>query len=292
MHFFPYRGETKSINSQVRDTAPGKFIRLSDGITHYEMAGVIKNSPVILVHGFSVPYYVWDPTFDALRNTGFNVLRYDLFGRGYSDRPKLKNDVNLFTKQLYGLIDNLSLSTPVNLVGLSLGGIIVACFTNQYPDLVDKIVLIDSAGHLINTPWYFRFLMAPIIGEIAFSLVGNGKLVEGIAADFFDQKEINVFLERYREQMQYRGFKRALLSTIRNGMLQDFTEEFKKIGHLGKDVLIIWGKEDKAVPYEHLDLFLKEIPNAEHLLIENSGHIPHYEHPEEANPKIISFLKG
>jgi len=290
MYSFPYRGEYKSLNSQARDSAPGKFIKLSDGNTHYEISGTPKNSTVILVHGFSVPYYVWDPTFDALRNADFNVLRYDLFGRGFSDRPGLKYDVNLFTKQLYELINNLSLLTPVSLVGLSLGGIIVACFTNQYPDLVDKIILIDSAGHPINTPWYFRFLTYPIIGEVAFSLVGNGKLIEEIAADFFDQKEIEVYLKRYKEQMQYKGFKRALLSTIRNGMLQDFTEEFKKIGHLGKDVLIIWGKEDKAVPYEHLDMFLKEIPNAEHLLIENSGHIPHYEHPEEVNSEIISFL--
>ena len=87
---FPYLGETEELNDTVRANTPGSFVLLSDGYTHYELGGDENGEPVVLVHGFSVPYFIWDPTFDFLTKSGFRVLRYDLFGRGYSDRPEAR----------------------------------------------------------------------------------------------------------------------------------------------------------------------------------------------------------
>ena len=84
------------------------------------------------MHGFSVPYFIWDPTFKFLTKSGFRVLRYDLFGRGYSDRPKLRYDIDLFCKQLRELLDTLGFE-QINLMGLSMGGPITATFTARYP---------------------------------------------------------------------------------------------------------------------------------------------------------------
>ncbi len=85
----------------------GSFVALSDGCTHYELGGPQDGRPVALVHGFSVPYFIWDPTFRFLADSGFRVLRYDLFGRGFSDRPHLRYDIDLFCKQLRELLDIL-----------------------------------------------------------------------------------------------------------------------------------------------------------------------------------------
>ena len=62
-------------------------MRLSDGFTHYELGGPPTGHLVVLAAGFSVPYYIWDPTFSALTEAGVRVLRYDYYGRGFSDRP-------------------------------------------------------------------------------------------------------------------------------------------------------------------------------------------------------------
>jgi alpha-beta hydrolase superfamily lysophospholipase len=78
--------EQKIMNTEARKGVGGSFIKLRDGITHYEKAGVAKNGVVILVHGFSVPYYIWDGFFENLVKEGFQVIRYDQYGRGYSDR--------------------------------------------------------------------------------------------------------------------------------------------------------------------------------------------------------------
>ena len=84
---FQFRDETEELNAETRKDAPGKFVELPNGFTHYDLAGSRAGRLVILVHGFSIPYYIWDPTFHALADAGLHIIRYDLFGRGFSGRP-------------------------------------------------------------------------------------------------------------------------------------------------------------------------------------------------------------
>ena len=81
-------------------------------MTHYQLAGPPAVHTVVLVHGFSVPYYIWDPTFDGLVAAGFRVLRYDLFGRGWSDRPDARYDPNFFDEQLVQLLGAPGFANP------------------------------------------------------------------------------------------------------------------------------------------------------------------------------------
>src|SRR5256885_1393360 len=76
--------ETASLDANARQGAPGQFVKLSKGVVHYELAGPETGRSIVLVHGFSVPYYLWDGTFETLVKAGYRVLRYDLYGRGLS----------------------------------------------------------------------------------------------------------------------------------------------------------------------------------------------------------------
>jgi len=111
-----YRDETCFLDDAARRHAPGDFIRLPDGMVHYELAGPADKTQVVFVHGFSVPYYIWDHTFPALAEAGFRALRYDLFGRGYSDRPDLPYNLELFVRQLRDLLTALQIPGPIALV--------------------------------------------------------------------------------------------------------------------------------------------------------------------------------
>jgi len=111
---------------EARASAPGDFVTLSRGVVHYEQAGPVDGQAVLLTHGFSVPSYIWDPTFRALAESGFRVIRYDLYGRGYSDRPQTAYDRELFVQEAVELLDSLHVNRPVDFVGLSMGGAITA----------------------------------------------------------------------------------------------------------------------------------------------------------------------
>jgi len=287
-----YRDETRELNDLIRREESGSFIRLSDGFTHYELSNPGSENTVVLIHGFSVPYYIYDPTFEFLTQSGFRVLRYDLFGRGFSDRPDLPYNIDLFVRQLGDLLNALGVSQPMTLVGLSTGGPISTVFTVRYPERVNKLVLIDPVG--ARPLPYARSLKVatlPILGETILSLIGSGSLAKNIMKDFFDPTFVDYFQARYVIQMQYKGFKRALLSTIRNRMLDSFMEDYQRVGKMAKPVLLFWGRSDSTVPFDHSDELRKAIPEIEFHAFENCGHIPHYEKPEEVNPILLEFLR-
>lgn len=289
---FSFRSENRELNESVRRLTGGSYIQLSDGVTHYELGNPASEKTVVLVHGFSVPYFIFDPTFHFLIQQGFRVLRYDLFGRGYSDRPEAQYNIDLFVKQLEDLLDALLLRQPVSLAGLSMGGPITATFTSRHPDRVDKLILIDPVGaRPIPLSKILKVATTPVIGEAILTLVGSGSMVRNLASDFLDKKLDRHFQERYMLQMQYKGFRRAILSTIRNNMLSSFIDTYRKVGALNKPVLLIWGQHDTTVPLSHSDELRTAIPNIEFHIIEDTSHIPHFEKPDETQPLLLEFLR-
>lgn len=301
MRIFPYLNETEELTDAVRAKADGSFIRLTDGVCHYQLHPPLLNSGegsgvraiIVLIHGFSVPYFIWNPTFDFLAKTGFRVLRYDLFGRGLSDRPRVRYDIHLFVLQLKDLLDALDIAEPVHLGGLSMGGPISAAFVDKYPERVKSHILIDPAGAKpIRLSWALKAAKLPLVPELALGLFGGEGLVKSIASDFFSQELIAEFQAKYRAQMRYKGFLRAILSTVRNGMLDSFLETYQRVGKLNKPTLLLWGRNDTTVPFADNEILCTAIPHAQFHAIENSSHIPHYEKPEEVNPILLRFLKS
>ena len=232
---FLYPDETKELNDATRKEIGGSFIALADGVTDYELS---NGSPlhageepgvrdVVLVHGFSVPSFIFDPLFKFLTESGFRVLRYDQFGRGFSDRPRTRYNIDLFDKQLYDLLDALRLTHPVNLIGLSMGGPIAATFTARHPERVRSLTLFDPSGvRAVSLTSVLRLAKIPFVAETVFGWLGSEKMIQVAGKDFYDPKLVNVFIDRYRIQMQYKGFKRALLSSVRNNMLDTFVNAY------------------------------------------------------------------
>jgi pimeloyl-ACP methyl ester carboxylesterase len=287
---FPYRGEIKDIDDAARRRAGGSFARLSLGRTHYETAGRSNDRAVVLIHGFSVPYFIWEPTFQALKAAGKHVVRYDLFGRGYSDRPRVRYGVDLYVQQLHELVDELGLQEP-DLIGLSMGGVITAAFADRYPDQARKVTFIDPSGaRPVPLSLLYEVATFPGLGELLLGLLGSEAMLRAVASDFFEPRQIQMFQKAYSIQMQYRGFKRAILSTIRSGMLGAYPDVYAQLGKLGKPVMLIWGRDDRTVPFAQSRLLLDLVPQAVLHVIPNCGHIPHYEKPEVVTPLLLEFL--
>src|SRR4051812_915536 len=111
--------ERLTLDDAARREAPGKFIRLTDGITHYQIDGPDTGRVVVLAHGFSVPYYIWDSTAAALAGAGYRVIRYDSYGRGWSDRPDVPYNDKLYERQVSDLLDSLHVTGKVDFGGVS-----------------------------------------------------------------------------------------------------------------------------------------------------------------------------
>lgn len=287
---FPFPGETKIISEDTRSTLPGKTCRLSDGITYYEETGAIDAPVLLLVHGFSVPSFIWNPTYEYFSGRDYRVIRFDLFGRGYSDRPEKKNNMEFFVTQLEGLINTLEIRKPITIIGLSMGGLISLFFAVKNPKLVKELVLIDPAGFEVQLPKFVQLLRTPLIGEVLLALIGNIGLVRGNAGGFLDPALIDGFIDKFRNQLDFKGYKASILSTLRNGVLDDNIDLYESYGSLGKRLLLIWGMEDTIIPFEHHRQVMDLIPTTEFCAVEEIGHIPHYEKPEIVNTIIEDFI--
>jgi pimeloyl-ACP methyl ester carboxylesterase len=275
--------EVKLMDANARKGVSGSFIKLSDGITHFEKAGTGKNGVVVLVHGFSVPYFIWNGFFENLVKEGYQVIRYDEFGRGYSDRLNKNYTSTVYTQQLYDLIKGLSIKQPINLIGVSFGGIVSANFTLSYPNLVKKLVLIDPVSErnkTFGTELAFDEMMAKSSDARA-----NGQL-----EDFKYPANFPHWVEDYKVQMQYKGTRNALVSTRFHYDSIPYLDRYKSLQNLQKPVLLIWGTEDHTVPLKYSDS-IRSILNVQFLSISDAGHLPYLEKPIIANKELIDFLK-
>jgi pimeloyl-ACP methyl ester carboxylesterase len=279
------RSEHTVITAKIREKIPGKFIHLAHGYTHYDIAGPEQGPVVVFIHGFSVPYYMWDLNFKALSQAGFRVIRYDLYGRGLSDRPNVTYNRDLYVTQLSQLLDSLVVKEPVCLVGNSMGGAIVAAFSTEFPGRVTKVVLINP----LYEKWPIGPFGIPLIGEYLTRSFLVPASPQRQLQDFFHPESFPDWPKRFQEQIQYKGFGRALLSTLRNFLSQDPTSDYQKIYLKNKPVLLIWGAEDRTLNSIGATRLYK-ILHPEFLWVEQAGHIPQYESPEIVNPRLIEFL--
>lgn len=281
--------ERRDLDDTARTAASGKFIRLADGIVHYDLAGPDSGQRVVLVHGFSTPYYIWDSTAAALSAAGFRVARYDLFGRGYSDRPQGRYDVDRFDRQLVQLLDSLGWKAPVDIVGLSMGGIVVGAFAGRHPERTRSMTMVDpAAGDLGAVPWYFA---VPGLGLALWETLALPGMAAGQLSDFVEPAKWPTWPDQYRVQMQYRGFGRALLETRLGWGGLTLDTLYSRVGTTGTRSLLIWGKEDQTVPISEAASVRKAIPQIRFEPIDRAGHLPHMERTDVVNPLLIGFLR-
>ena len=283
---FVRSAEHLDLDDEARSLAPGSFVELSHGLVHYRVGGPEQGQPVLFVHGFSVPSYTWDRVAPVVAARGYRTIRFDLYGRGYSARPDLAYDRRLFVDEIRELLDALGVSRPVDIVGLSMGGPIVAAYAAEYPDRVRRVVLLAP----FNTARELGALGLPLVGEYLAGVFFLPALPEGQLEDFMEPDLFPGWPDRFRDQMQYRGFGRAILSTIRSFIPRDPLPDFERLGAQPTPVLLLWGDQDRAVPFAQSDRVRSALGDAAFVPLVGSGHALHFEHARRVNEKLLAFL--
>jgi pimeloyl-ACP methyl ester carboxylesterase len=287
--FFIVDPERHDLDQSARSAAPGRFVRLSDGVTHYEMAGTATAPVVVLAAGTSVPYYIWDPTFASLVKDGYRVLRYDYYGRGYSDRPAIAYTQDLYVRQLIELLDALEIRTPVDLVGLSFGGSVITSVADRHPRRVRSLVYVDPA---FRTPVSLSPVETmPRVWSFMTGLMDERGWADEQLADFLHPDRFPDWPERYRLQLQYRGFRQARLSDLVANADVDQHDELERVGQADRPVLVVWGREDQNVPFQLSDALLQAMPRARLVPVDDAGHLPHWEQPGVVDAAVLGFLR-
>ena len=288
--YFILNPEKKALTPETRASLPGQFITLADGVTHYELAGPENGPLVVLVNGFSIPLFSWERNVPALTEAGFRVLTFDLYGRGYSDRPDGPYNLDLFVRQIDELLTALKIVQPVDMVGISMGGYITAGFANRYPERVRRVVLISPVVDAVASDPRLKIVTLPWLGDYLFTVyIGPDQIVDS-------QNEYQAYVPgsnwraRELDALQYAGIRHALLSTLRD-MTGDPLKEYQQLGKLGIQVEVLWGDKDPTVLIANAPKVLAAIPQAVFYSIPGARHESPYEAPQVVNPFLIDFLQ-
>lgn len=279
---------TDSTRDSVRAASGGSFVQLRDGFTHYEIAGPDTAPVVVLAAGASVPGYIWQPTFDSLRIAGYRVLRYDYYGRGWSDRPRIPLTQEVYVHQLLQLLDTLQIRQPVTLAGLSYGGTVITSFAAVHPARVAALVYVAPAIRTPRpVPWYIR--LQPV-GDLILQWQSRN-WAEGQLGDFLHPERFPDWADRYRPQMTYRGFRRSRRSDASANAELDARVSLAEVGRHPRPVLVLWGRQDRTVPIEQSEALLAALPRAAFVPIDSAGHLPQWEQPDTTHNALFAFLR-
>ncbi len=266
--------EKFDLTDDERNHLPGSFIKLSDGFTHYEISG--EGEIVVLVHGFSTPYFIYDKIYQGMISLGYRVLRYDLYGRGYSDRVEKENDLELFSRQLKEITSELLGNNEFYLFGTSMGGSIVTAFTARYPSLVKKLFLFAPAGMPFKVPISMKLAKIPLLGKWIFKNLATKKMLKGITDEIlYSANEKDYYMTQFANSIKYKGFSDSVFSSLKSIVLKPeiTVPNFEKLNKTSVPVVCIWGTADKTMPYYQADTLKNIVKGIRLFTFEGSGHL-------------------
>ena len=248
--------------------------------TSYLSAGA--GYPVICLHGGGAGAVTWYPSIGPLAKH-FNVIAPDIVGYGESDKPDAAYDKQYFAAWLKQLLLNLKIS-KAHIIGLSQGGAIALQFSIDYPEMVDRLILVDSGALGAKTPRLATFAM--VLQNIFPSALTSRFLSRYI---LFDPNNRDPNHERYSiEVLKRKGGKNAFTQGRGSAISAIPTGSLSEIQH---ETLVIWGERDQLFPAEYGAKAAAVMPNATFLEIEQAGHLPLIDRPNIFNKAVLDFLK-
>ena len=285
----PWLAESRRHGPEAfRDKAPGRYAKLSQGVTHYQWLGGARGPVIVCVHGLTTPSPVWYAIAQGLVKLGYRVLIYDLYGRGFSDAPRGRQDGDFFARQLSDLLDHQGLTQDVTVMGYSMGGSVATHFTKLNPSRVRRLILLASGGIWLREDKLTEMSRTmPFIGDWLHAVLAarqDRRLLRKQLGQTFD---IEGIIELQLAEYQSRGFLRSVLSSRRH-MLADVQEgAHRDIGREGIPVIGIWAEKDEVIPLKSLGTLTQWNRAVRQEVIAQADHRVGYSHSEQ----IVEVLR-
>jgi pimeloyl-ACP methyl ester carboxylesterase len=251
--------------------------------------------PVIMLHGFGGNTYTWRRLSPVL-SSRYQTWLIDLKGFGQSPKPEdgrysLTDQADL----VYQLILEHDLDRVI-LAGHSMGGGVALQtalkLRENQPGRLSRLILIDTVSYPQELPGFIAVLRTPVLSSLVLYLVPDTLKVRKILKlAYFDHTKIKeADVAAYAAPLAADGAKYALRQTARQILPENLDEMVSRYGNLEVPTLIIWGRQDRIIPAENGARLHRDLKNSRLAIIEDCGHNPHEEKPEEVIAAVNNFL--
>ncbi|MGB3773255.1 MAG: alpha/beta hydrolase [Rhodococcus sp. (in: high G+C Gram-positive bacteria)] len=284
----------------VPDAEPRLHFRTIHGYRRaFRMAG--EGPVVLLIHGIGDSSETWTDVLPHLASK-YTVIAPDLLGHGLSDKPRADYSVAAYANGIRDLLVTLGIES-VSVVGHSLGGGVAMQFGYQFPEMVERLVLVSAGGVTKDVHPALRLMATPVVNEAfkllrlpgAMSLLGlAGSVIDKLDGTPFhpgaivhDTPDLFRVLNNLLDSTAYDAYLRTLRAVVDwRGQVVTMLDRCYLTENL--PVQLIWGDEDTVIPVGHAHLAHAAMPGSRMDVFHGAGHFPYRDDPM----RFLDVLEG
>lgn len=241
---------------------------------------------VVLLHGFDSSFMEFRRLLPKLVST-CEVIVPDLLGFGFTQRPeRVPISQSTIQQHLYALIAS-QIDKPIILVGASMGGAAAIDFAQSYPEKVEQLILLDTAGWRAGGTMG-KFLIQPL-GYLATSFLANPTVRQKISENAYCDR---TFASKDAQtcaalHLKFPRWREGLISFTQNNGYGSLRQSMSQ---LQMPTLLLWGRQDRILGIQDTAAIAAAIPHCRLEWIEDCGHVPHLEKPEITADLILNAI--
>ena len=270
------------------------FVSVDGARIHFQEFGDPSNPTILLIHGYTASLYVWKTAAPMLADAGFHIIALDLLGFGYSEKPSwFDYSISSQARMIARFMNRLGLGRAT-IAGSSYGGAVAATLALDYPERVEKLVLVDTVcnDNLKNHP-ILRLAAIRGIGEALTPFLIDSRAFQRYRMRGTLAKANHALITSDRVESILRPLTAAdahhsLLATSRAWSASRIEEDAHLIN---QPTLIIWGEDDKVIPVEDGHTLHREILNSRLVILKACGHVPQEEKSDIFVELVTEFCR-
>ncbi|MBK8465959.1 MAG: alpha/beta hydrolase [Chloracidobacterium sp.] len=279
----------EDIADKVAHSDHSHFVNVDGVRMHFQEFGDAAKPPMILIHGYTASVYVWKSVAPMLADNGFRVIAVDLVGFGWSEKPaSFEYSIQAQARMISRFMNTLGIGRAI-IVGNSYGGAVALNLTLDYPEMVEKLVVVDSVTN--DAPKdhpVLKIVALRGIGEVLTPFVADSKLflrarMHNTLAPANHHLITEERMNAIRRPLHAADGHRSLLATSRNWKAKRIEQDAHLIN---QPTLIIWGDQDNVIPIKCGHTLHKEILNSRFVVLKDCGHVP----PEEKSDLFTKLV--
>jgi haloalkane dehalogenase len=255
----------------------------------YREAGPTGGPVALLVHGYPQSSHMWRHLVPALADAGWRAIAPDL--PGYGDSP---SDPPGTWERHVEAVERFRTALELEQLAPVLhdwGGLIGLRWACDHPQAVTALVISDT-GFFPEAKWHGlgEALRTPGRGEELIHDMSRDGFAASLrsAGDGFDDEAVDEYWKAFADEPRRRG----QLELYRSGDFEKLEPYEGRLAALGVPALLLWGADDPFAPVVAAHRFQRELPDAELVVVEGTGHFVFDDAPKKTAETVVSFLRG
>lgn len=270
------------------------FIEVDGRSVHFQEFGDRADPTLLLIHGYTASTFVWHTVAPMFAEANFHVVAPDLIGFGYSEKPRsFDYSIASHARVLTRLMDRLGIGSAT-LVGSSYGGAVASTIALDYPERVERLVLVDAVCNddVLNHP-LLKLAAIPLVGDLfAPFLVDSRALLKYRMQNTLAPENHGLItkdrLDSVHRPQNAADAHHSFLATARSWNACRIQDDAQFIT---QPTLIVWGEKDRVIPICNGEKLFGSIPDSRFVVLRNCGHIPQEEKPETFVDLVSEFYR-